>query len=105
MDMYIKWKRLTHILEKICERPTFITLTNHDFSGGHGDAISAVVFNTEHAEILINSHEAKSLTKVIRALAHEAAHVVLGNANHNKVFNKKWNSLTNLIEEEYLRKV
>jgi hypothetical protein len=97
----IKWTRLEAILYTICERPCFITLTTHKFYKTDEQAISSVVFNPSNAEFLLNAHLVKTLDKTIKALAHEAAHVVQGDALHNESFNQIWKDLEDKIKKEY----
>lgn len=93
--MKIKWKRLKKIAEEIAGKPVHIsasTLVENMRAG--------VVDNGKEVEILINLNVIKSLEEVIKAIAHELAHVVLQTDNENKI-EKLWSILEQKIVDKY----
>jgi len=112
----IKWGRLERILEDLCDRIVNITLTTHELTfmstaltwqnnlaapGRGEESVSAVSFNEIEAEFLLNAKRVKSENMVIRALAHEAAHILLKDPSHGTLFKEKWKELRKIIKEKY----
>jgi hypothetical protein len=52
-------------------------------------------------EIILNLSMNKTIGQVIKSLAHELAHVKLGNNEHNNPFKEEWGRLVGAITEEY----
>jgi len=97
----INWEHLIIILRDITNRPfVHITLTTHDFSEGD-DAIASVIFDEIRVDFFLNAIECGDLYGVIKALAHEAAHVVLNNIEHNGSFFRKWSEVERIMYEMY----
>ncbi len=97
MQNKIKWGRLKRIAQKISGK-------NVDIYGStrmSPEIRSAVEFNGGRADIGINLKQVKNVQEVIEALAHELAHVVLGDSAHTEEHKKKWRELTDKIKVKY----
>ena len=118
-DLKIKWIRLEKILEELCDnRIVSITLTTHELTymsqaltwqnnlpgpGIGEESISAVSFNEMEANFFLDGRRVKSEDMVIKALAHEVAHVILNDASHNTNFKKKWKEVRKEINKRYFK--
>jgi len=59
--------------------------------------------HSPHADILLNLLYNKNLDDVIDSLAHEMAHIVLGDDGHGPEFDLHWTKLRRSIIREYHR--
>jgi hypothetical protein len=100
MPTKIKWKHLNRICTKMCQREINITLTDHKFYQDYA-TVSAVVFNQDKADILLNMNKVKDIFMTIKSIAHEVAHILLGNSKHGKKFQKKWEETERAVTQGY----
>ena len=52
-------------------------------------------------EIILNLAYNKTIGQIIKSLAHELAHVKLGNNGHDNQFKEEWGRLVKVITDEY----
>lgn len=97
MDDFILWKKLTTICEGIVDRKVNITLSTMV----ENDLNSIVSFNDDEVDIFLNALYCKGEPMVIKAIAHELAHVAMNNSNHSNLWEDMVNALYGKIRDEY----
>ena len=94
----IMWSRLKEISKNIVGKNVEIFATTEMLHQ------RAVVRSTpEMVEIILNLAYSKTPGQVIKSLAHELSHVLLGSDQHTNEFRLKWKSLESVITEKYNR--
>jgi len=63
--------------------------------------ISAIVSNPFRADILIFANKCKNDEMIIKAIAHELAHVLAKTTGHGKRFQNKWDETEKLLSKRY----
>jgi len=96
------------MLKKICEefinREVEITYSTYSFLDERlREFISAIVYNPSHADIAIFAHKCKDDKMVLKAIAHELAHVLANTIKHGKKFQNKWVETEKSLSEKYYR--
>lgn len=66
------------------------------------DVNGVVIFNDKNADIIINGNNCKTDKQVIRAVAHETAHIVLKNNEHNNNHTMLWDEIDKEFNIAYL---
>jgi hypothetical protein len=99
--MKIKWIRLRNICKELTKREVEITLST---SKNLANVNSAVSFNNIGAKIILNAEQCKKLETVIKAIAHEVAHIQNGDNSHTNEFFNLWHSIEKNIIIKYKEK-
>ncbi len=97
----IKWLRLRRLAEQIAGCPVRL----HGSTELPAEMRAAVESAPGKMDIVLNFQHIKSAEMAIKAVAHEVAHVILGNAQHDNVFKSKWEEVEQLIKKDYYRDV
>lgn len=95
---FIKWIRLQEICEFIVGRPVDITLSTMVVE----DVIAMSSFNNKYVHIVLNAKKCKGGKKILKALAHELAHVSLGDNTHGGKFNQEWEEIEKRLTSQYI---
>lgn len=93
----IKWIKIQHICQKMCNRDVHL----HSSTDMPDDQIAGTEFNDQSVAIILNMHRTKSLGMVIKAVAHEMTHVMLGTQDHNITFDAEWKKNEIYILQQY----
>lgn len=97
----IKWIRLQEICLGMAGPG--ITLHVHGSTDVPPNLRAAVSREGLRVDILLNLLYNKNLEDVIDSLAHEMAHIVLGEDGHGPEFDRQWTKLRRSITREYRR--
>ena len=95
----IKWIRLQEICLDLAGPG--VDLHIHGSTDVPPNLMAAVERDGSRIDILLNLLYNKTLEDVIDSLAHEMAHIVLGNEGHGPEFDRQWAALRNKIGSEY----
>lgn len=96
----IKWMRLQGIAEELVGRRVEINLSTMLPE----QVISVVDYGKREAIISLNAQFCKEAEDVIRAVAHEVAHVRTETSEDTQELLGEWDRLTIVITKEYLEK-
>ncbi len=97
----IKWIRLQEICLGLAGPG--ITLHVHGSTDVPPNLQAAVSREDQRVDILLNLLYNKNLEDIIDNLAHEMAHIVLGDEGHGPEFDRQWTKLRRSITREYRR--
>jgi len=95
--MKIKWIRLLKVVKEMVAQEVTITLSTSDQLKG---LMSAVRFTKDNADIILSS-SCKSVTQVLKATAHEVAHIIQNNDKHDEKFYTLWEETEEKIVKKY----
>jgi len=93
------WKRLTRFCRKTADREINLILANNLSAGLHG----ITVFNYKTADIVINLDYCKDDAGISLAVAHELAHILRGNSDHDNAWSELMSKLYDTIMEKMER--
>jgi Zn-dependent peptidase ImmA (M78 family) len=65
------------------------------------DYIAGCEFDDDKVDIILNMSRTKSEEMVLRSVAHEITHVMLGNNEHGQAFDAEWQKVESQIVREY----
>lgn len=94
----IKWKRLKRMCENEVGKVVSITLSTSEAMDGYN---ALAQFNMGRVDVFINGNVCKSIDEIIDVLAHEIAHVTIGDSQHGNEHGLKWVELRGKFGTEY----
>lgn len=97
VTIVVKWVRIKRICEEMCGKSVHI----HSSTDVSDDQIAGVEFTATEVNIILNMRRTKKESMILKAIAHEMTHVILGNREHGINFKEQWKTNEQFIVQEY----